>query len=104
MQLSLPDAWIEEHGSQAVNGFLKSVSVQSLPVEQLKFTGAIYMNLGMKEFMDSAEGVNLTRRSVSHFEAFYEIHRMSEHRILSPECLLACWGSQHPIQAKCIQQ
>eukprot|EP00971_Amphidinium_carterae_P044146 868740-Amphidinium_carterae.1 len=62
MQLYLPDAFIAEYGSQAVKGFLKSVSIQSLPVEHLKITGAIYMSLGMKEFMDSTEGANLTRR------------------------------------------
>eukprot|EP00971_Amphidinium_carterae_P138894 2752773-Amphidinium_carterae.1 len=99
MQLHLPDAFIEEHGSQAVNGFLKSVSIQSLPVEHLKITGAIFMNLGMKEFMDSTEGVNLTRRSVSHFEAFYGIHRMAELRVLSPECLLAL-GCSTPHSSK----
>eukprot|EP00971_Amphidinium_carterae_P060126 1189875-Amphidinium_carterae.1 len=31
LQLHVKDAFIEEHGRQAINGFLKSVSVQHLP-------------------------------------------------------------------------
>eukprot|EP00971_Amphidinium_carterae_P134573 2667134-Amphidinium_carterae.1 len=89
LQVLVKNTHIEEHGKEATNGWCKSMSIQTLPISQLIVTGAIILSPSLAEWLTSAEGINLTRPSVSHFESFYQASRMSELRILSPECLLA---------------
>eukprot|EP00971_Amphidinium_carterae_P178610 3543334-Amphidinium_carterae.1 len=43
----------------------------------------------MSSFLSSEEGLMLTRASISHFEAMFEIEQISKMRLISPEMLSA---------------
>eukprot|EP00971_Amphidinium_carterae_P192176 3813237-Amphidinium_carterae.1 len=43
----------------------------------------------MANFLTSEDGLELTRASISHFEAFYEIKEISQKRLISPEMISA---------------
>eukprot|EP00971_Amphidinium_carterae_P247133 4908141-Amphidinium_carterae.1 len=49
--------------------------------------GCSYIQQSMIQFLASETGLSLTRASISHYEAFYELSAISQKRIISPEML-----------------
>eukprot|EP00971_Amphidinium_carterae_P193569 3841107-Amphidinium_carterae.1 len=61
----------------------------SLPFSEFIITGCVYIQESLSSYLNSPAGLALTRESISHFESFFEMGRLSTLRLISPEMLSA---------------
>eukprot|EP00971_Amphidinium_carterae_P311722 6195609-Amphidinium_carterae.1 len=77
----IKSTWLAEHSHEAKNGYARSRSISSLPTNEVCICGCTYLLPGLKQFLLSEEGTELTRSSVSHYESFFEMSQVASHRM-----------------------
>eukprot|EP00971_Amphidinium_carterae_P342860 6482312-Amphidinium_carterae.1 len=89
VHMLIDSVWLADHSHSATNGYAHSRSISSLPTDQVCICGCTYLLPGLKQFLTSEEGTTLTRSSVSHYEAFFEMPQVSSKRLVSLEMIHA---------------
>eukprot|EP00971_Amphidinium_carterae_P219511 4358018-Amphidinium_carterae.1 len=89
--IEVDELYIIEHGSSCENGYLKSVSMPCLPLDQahIKLVGMIHVASSLQKWLNSPPGLALTRASISQFESFSECEQMSSHQLVTRETAAA---------------
>eukprot|EP00971_Amphidinium_carterae_P070241 1389715-Amphidinium_carterae.1 len=87
--VELKEEYVCDHGGSCQNGYMSSISLPSLPLEvaEVKIVGMVYLASSLKEWLSSDEGVALTRRSISQFEAFTECDQIEAHKMATMETI-----------------
>eukprot|EP00971_Amphidinium_carterae_P051135 1006840-Amphidinium_carterae.2 len=80
--LAIDENVIVDEGSLAINGYCRSIPMSPLQVDDTccKLMSPIRINPGLKRWLQSASALNLTRQTVSHYDAFMTTTALSENR------------------------
>eukprot|EP00971_Amphidinium_carterae_P046064 906368-Amphidinium_carterae.1 len=87
--LIVKTSWMMENSVEAKNGYARSRSFKSMPVNEITLVGCTYLLPQLKQWLSSDAGTDLTRKSISHYECLFEVSEMAKHRVLSLEVLQA---------------
>eukprot|EP00971_Amphidinium_carterae_P060382 1194821-Amphidinium_carterae.1 len=83
------EMFLVERARSARNGYLQSTSVDSLPLQEskLKIVGMLHISASLKDYLDSPEGLEFNRKSISQYECFMEASQMDQWNLLTQESL-----------------
>eukprot|EP00971_Amphidinium_carterae_P345861 6487029-Amphidinium_carterae.1 len=97
----MSENYLTEHAVPAQNGYncCESINLEDLDKAELKLHSCVHISGSVVQDVQSPLTTELTRASISHYEAIFQVNVLAELRVTSPEILLAL-GTSTPHSGK----